>query len=370
MSSLTIYQDHYSDSTIIANLFIDEYMIEANDAQLKVYLYLVRLLSAHLSTSVSDIADKFNHTEKDVIRALKYWEKKNLLTIDYDEQKNLCGIHMTNPQSTGNSALAPSTKPVAEIVPIASVTSSGTSVPCSTSNAKTIVATPESTELMERPTYTLDQIKAFKSNEETEQLLFIVEQYVGRPLSPSDIKTILFISDHLSFHVDLIDYLIQYCVDRGKKDFRYIEKVALCWAEENIKTVKQAASYIEKYDKNTYQIMKSLGKSASPTSRELDFIKKWTNEFGFTLDIIMEACDRTVLSTDKHRFEYADGILGNWKKQNVLHSNDIKSLDENFKKNRESNTAATQAASTNNKFNQFKQNAYDFSELEKEILSN
>ena len=55
--------------------FIDEYMKDANDAQLKVYLYLLRMMSANLATSVSEIADKFNHTEKDVIRALKYWEK-------------------------------------------------------------------------------------------------------------------------------------------------------------------------------------------------------------------------------------------------------------------------------------------------------
>ena len=70
MSRFTIYQDNYDDTTVVSNLFIDEYMKDANDAQLKVYLYLLRMMSARIPTSVSDIADKFNHTEKDVLRAL------------------------------------------------------------------------------------------------------------------------------------------------------------------------------------------------------------------------------------------------------------------------------------------------------------
>ena len=63
MARLTIYKDNYADSTVVSNRFIDEYMGDANDAQLKVYLYLVRMMNANLATSVSDIADKFNHTE-------------------------------------------------------------------------------------------------------------------------------------------------------------------------------------------------------------------------------------------------------------------------------------------------------------------
>ena len=57
MAHLTIYQDNQGDSTVVSNLFIDEYMKDANDAQLKVYLYLLRMMSAQMATSVSDIAD-------------------------------------------------------------------------------------------------------------------------------------------------------------------------------------------------------------------------------------------------------------------------------------------------------------------------
>ena len=82
MPRLTIYKDSNINFTAVSNRFIDEYMEGANEAQLKVYLYLLRMLGANQATSVSDLADKFNHTEKEIIRSLKYWEKRKLLSMD------------------------------------------------------------------------------------------------------------------------------------------------------------------------------------------------------------------------------------------------------------------------------------------------
>ena len=70
MGNFRIYQDNYADFTVVSNRFIDEYMEDANDAQLKIYLYLMRMLGADQATGISDIADRFNYTEKDVMRAL------------------------------------------------------------------------------------------------------------------------------------------------------------------------------------------------------------------------------------------------------------------------------------------------------------
>ena len=106
MSRLTIYRDDYSDATIVSNQFIDEYMENANDAQIKVYLYLLRMMHANLPTSISDIADKFNHTEKDVVRALSYWEKKNLVRIEYDENGEILALHMQSGTSSTPTAPA------------------------------------------------------------------------------------------------------------------------------------------------------------------------------------------------------------------------------------------------------------------------
>lgn len=362
MADLTIYRDNYVDSTVVSNLFIDQYMKDANDAQLKVYLYLVRMLSADRPTSISDIADKFNHTEKDILRSLKYWEKQGLLSLEYDTERNLSGIRMCNLREVGGADPAP--QPAAERTVVLSSRSIEPFRPAVQVSLDQN-SPREEAKTYAKPSYSADQLREFQRRDNTAQLLFIAEQYIGRPLSPSEMKTILFFTDELHFSDDLIDYLLQYCVDRQKKDFKYIEKVAVRWAQEGITTPKQAQQAAYRYDKNVYQIMNELGKSGSPTTRELDFILRWTREYGFATDIIVEACQRTVLATDSHRFEYADGILKSWKQANVHHKADIARIDELHQKKK----PATKAVSTN-KFNQFAQNSYDFSDLEKQLVSN
>ncbi len=356
MDHLKIYKDNYADMTAVSNIFIDEYMKDANDAQLKVYLYLIRMMNANLPIGISDIADKFNHTEKDVLRALKYWEKKRLLALEYDEERNLSGIHLLDlSRQAKASAGMPTAMPTASaITPMAPV------VPLIPKPA------PEETDPYAKPAYTLDQLKAFKSDETTSQLLFIVEQYVGKTLTPSEIRTIFFLSDKLSFSVDLIDYLVQYCLERGKKDFRYIEKVAVSWAQEGITTPEQAEKHAYKYEKAVYDIMKALGKNSTPTNKEVEYIRHWTKVLGYGMDIISAACERTVLSTDKHRFEYADSILNSWHRADIRHYEDIAKADESFRRAK----APQPRIGVSNKFNQFKQNNYDFDALEKELLRN
>ncbi len=365
MARIALYKDNYADSTVVSNLFIDEYMKDANDAQLKVYFYLLRMLNADQAISVSGIADKFNHTEKDVIRALKYWEKQQILDLDFDENKALVGIHLrdlsaqTTPVSQHNVLLTSG--------PVQAQNTAGNSM-ISAAVAQPVQTAPqETTPVYTKPAYSLDQLREFKEREETSQLLFIAEAYIGKPLTPSEIKTILFFTDVLHFSDDLIDYLLQYCVERGKKDFKYIEKVAVNWAEEGITTPKQAQKFSTRYDKSVYSIMNSLGRSTAPTAKELEFINRWTREYGFSTDIILEACERSSLATDRHRFEYAEGILSSWKNAGIHHKADIQQADATYQKKKATKPAP---AASSNRFTQFAQNSYDFAALEKEILSN
>ncbi|MCI8926120.1 MAG: DnaD domain protein [Lachnospiraceae bacterium] len=364
MGCFKIYRESCAGVTAVSNLFIDSYMKEANDAQLKIYLYLLRMTEAGLTTSISDMADQFNYTEKDVLRALKYWEKNRLISLEYETAlgedasreggRSLSGIRLL--EVPGKSQGEPNT-PVVSFVHLPA-------------KAETVFDKPELTV----PSYSLDKLKEFKEKEETSQLLFVAEQYIGRPLSPREINTILFFSDRLGFSEDLIDYLIQYCVDKGKKDFRYIEKVAISWAQEGITTPKQAARLAGKYDKIVYTVMKALGKSGTPTKAEAGFALKWAKEYGFTQDIILEACNRTVMATDKHRFEYAERILKSWHGAQVRHKADILALDDAYAKTKASRPSGHSPTGTNSSaagsFNQFLHTDYDFDALEKEILSN
>lgn len=362
MARLTIYKETKVDSTAVSNLFIDEYMKDANDAQLKVYLYLLRMMNAHQATSVSDIADKFNHTEKDVVRALKYWEKRQLLDLDFDQDKTLVGIHMRDLEESVKSG----SQAASSFVPLPAASASDTAVAADMMSDTENAAAPVFT----KPVYSADQLREFKNRQNTAQLLFIAETYIGKPLTPAEMKTILFFTDELHFSDDLIDYLLQYCVDRGKKDFKYIERVAVSWAEQGISTPEQAQNAGGRYSKDVYDIVKALGSSNMPTEAELSYITRWKADFRFSRDIILEACHRTVLAVNSNRFKYADALLKSWHEQNVRQKSDIEKIDETYRQKKKNQAAASATRQYANRFNQFAQNTYDFDALEKELLSN
>ncbi len=360
MGQFTIYREDVPGVTLLSNSFIDNYMKDANDAQLKIYLYLLRRLGSGQAASVSEIADFFNHTEREVLRSLKYWEKLKLLAIEYDESKNVSGIRFLKGTDEPVTVAAPAVAAATAVVSATAITEKAEETPA------------EKTDPYKKPSYSADQLSAFKNKENIRQLFFIAESYMGRQLSVSDMKSILYLSDCLHFSDDLIDYLLQYCVDRGKKDFKYIEAVALNWAQSGVTTPKQAEKFAAKYDKSVYTIMKELGKNNTPTKKELEYIIRWTKEYGFSQDIIAIACERTVLATDSHRFEYAEGILSNWKKEDVHHKSDIQRIDAQYQKSRQSRSSSSAASSSqvsSNRFNQFPQRDYDYDALEAMLLN-
>lgn len=372
MAVLNIYKENLSDYTVLSNHFIDYYMEDANEAQLQVYLYLLRMVSASLPVSVADIADKFKHSEKEVLRALKYWELQKLITLEINSAKTVTGIHFHEvPAPTAEPAAAfPAEVSAMQPISASRETAVIKGTPAAYDAPAEEVSATEDAEkpsIYVKPSYTAEQLKNFKAQDNAAQLLYVAQAYVGKPLSVGDVKTIYFMWDVLHFSDDLIDYLIQYCVERDKRDFRYMEKVAVSWAEQGITTPKQAQKSAAKYEKSVYTVMNALGKSGTPTPKEYEFIQRWNQEYGFTTDIIIEACERTVLATDNHRFEYADSILAHWKRENVHHKSDISKLDS--KHQQQKNTASKPAAPAN-RFNQFTQNTYDFAALEEDLLCN
>ena len=350
--------------TLIANSFIDFFLADANDAQIKVYLYLLRHIQNPQACSISAMVDFFNYSEKDILRALSFWERKQILQLGYDSEEQLCSIVLNSfaaSAPTAGSVVLPASQSPVSLKNSQDLQSEISSVVKTTTYMS-------STSTFVKPEYTLDQLAEFQSRQSTAELIFIAESYLGRTLSAGDIRSILFISDELHFTCDLIDYLLQYCIDRGKKDFRYIEKVAISWAQAHIATPEQAQTQTAKYDKDTYHVMNALGKNNQPTPKEAEYIKRWYQIYGFTSDVILEACERTVMATDQNRFKYADKILSNWKSLGVHHKTDIAKADAAFATQKKNSGQSSSAGK--NRFNQFQQNEYDFDALEKELLSN
>ena len=188
-------------------------------------------------------------------------------------------------------------------------------------------------------------------------------------LSGTDIEAITYFYDTLHFSADLVEYLIEYCVENGHKSMHYIQKVALAWSEEHITTVEQARNSSKFYNKNCYSILNAFGiKGRAAAAPELAYIKKWTEEYGFSLDLIIEACNRTMAKLHQPSFEYTDSILKKWIASNVHHLSDLKRLDSAHRQTVVRRRAETKPV-VKNKFNNFEGRTYDYDSLEKQLLS-
>jgi len=98
----------------------------------------------------------------------------------------------------------------------------------------------------------------------------------------------------------------------------------------------------------------------------------WLKTYGFSMEIIQEACNRTVLQTGQASFQYTDKILEGWKQKEVRTMDDIRSLDSAHKKKRQEKKSARNtrpAPASNNRFNNFQQREYNFDEYEKHLLN-
>ena len=86
----------------------------------------------------------------------------------------------------------------------------------------------------------------------------------------------IYFYEDLQLSAELIEYLIEYCVENGHKSMHYIQSVALSWHKQNIKTVSEAKNNSLLYSKNFYSVLNAFGiKGRSPAASEITYIKKW-----------------------------------------------------------------------------------------------
>lgn len=397
MSLISLQNSSELEVTILSNRFIDNFMPRANGEFVKVYIYLLRAVSSSPSSfSLEHMADRLFCTERDIFRALKYWEGEKILSLTYTTDRQLSGItllepfadagHMESSASSENifSTAGTSSSPVSAQMaagisqPVALTGSASKNVSLSSSNSA--VSGGTSSELSTSADYirslTPDHISELKQNEEVSQLLYIAEQYLAKTLTPTEMQKIFFFYDELHMSADLIEYLVEYCVSRGRKSMRYIETVALAWTRDGVTTVEMARDASSRFSKDYYTILKAMGISGrNPVENEISYIDTWRKTYGFDLELIQEACSRTVLSTGQPSFQYADKILSGWKKKNVHTLEDVRLLDAEHKKrqlekavSRKKQPAAQ--SQSNNRFNNFHQRDYDFTEYEKRLLNN
>ena len=373
MSSLILSTESSEGYTSVSNIFISEYVPGANGEFVKVYLYLLHLMSLRSNNiSISLLADTFNQTEADIMRALRYWDSLDVISLSFNGPGNgLSNIVLRDIKHTGQAANAMADPIAAESASVNSTSSFQTeTVRAAKPDIKQteVIYTAEPSKV----SYSKEQLNGFLANDNFSMLLFVIEQYMGRPLSTKETNSIVYFYDGLKLSTDLIEYLFEYCVEHNKKSINYIEKVALSWASKNIHTIAEAKEETSNHTDYVYQIMKAFGLSnREPAQHEKAMIAKWADTYCFDTDMIIEACNRTIKAIHQPSFEYADTILANWKNSNVSSLEDVKKADAAYAAG--NNIKPKQTASSkpaNNRFNNFQQRDKKSDDWYNSLLSN
>lgn len=369
MNTIQLHTDMPRNITMIPNEFLDHYMSGANGEFLKIYLYLLRWAGCpEADITTASIADFFNMTENDIKRALRFWENEGLLRIGWDEYDNITAICL-RPVTAPYHQNSRTASPAAE--------SAGPAVQTVIKSSVEAAAAEDKRQI---PSYSMENLQDFMENDNGDELFIVIQEYTGKPLNQSDMNTILFFYKELGMSIDLIEHLFEYCISNGHRRMNYIQAVAIGWTEAGITTVEQAKTYCASFNQLNTSIMSTFGiKNRYLTEDELVFIRRWSKEFQFSQDIILEACKRTILTAGSASFKYANSILERWKDQNVKTLEDVQRLDMAFEKAKSTRTAKQQenptptATSAKNKkpaarFHNFNQRSYDYGEMELEFV--
>ena len=410
MTAINISSDIATSFTTVSDIFIDQYMPKANGEFVKVYLYLLRATGSGAGiATISEIADHFSNTEADIIRALNYWASEGILQLQSGADGQIMGINLCSLSVSGmqaaqsniqsavadnaaqnnlqNSVVNNATQNNLQngVVNNAAQNISTANIRMQDSVVEKLKSQTTDKAASSQKEYTLDEIKEFRKNPDISELFFIIETYLKHTLSSTDTNMVLYWLDELHFSTDLVEYLVEYCITKGHSSLRYMNKVALSWADAGIKTVDQAKDDAAAHSQIYYSVMKALGITGrNLVDSEVSLINKWVGEYGFDIELVKAACSKTISAIQKPSFEYTDSILANWRKKDVHTLKDVEVLDANFAKaNKASATGSSQDtnaangsskpksnnSSSKNKFNNFNQRNNDYDKLEKLFLN-
>lgn len=294
MPRFVINQEHIP----VSSYFIENFLKDANGAFLKVYLYSLNLAVKGAEVNTTSIAEELNLLESDVIQAFTYWKNTGMI-IEDSGVVEFCD------------------KPI-------SLFSSPQPEQSSTSDNDT------------KKHYNSKEIAGkISENQSLSELVLLAQELLSKPLTQAELETIYWFYDELEYSSEAILLILDYCISKNKRNFKYIEKVAVAWHEQGLFSAEQIMEHInEEETKNGYMhsLQKGMGIGDRALSKaEEEYISKWYNSYSIPADMILLAYEYCLINTSKLSFPYMDKIIERWHKQGITTREAAEEDNKNFK---------------------------------------
>lgn len=149
---------------------------------------------------------------------------------------------------------------------------------------------------------------------------------LGKPLSHGDVATLLYLQTTAGLPESVILLEIGYAVSLGKANMRYVEKIALAWADEDLTDMESVDGRIKELQRQRNaadQVEAALLVPRPLTAAQVQMADRWVNTWGFTMEMIQHADTITRENTGKFQPAYTDKILERWYAEGIDAPNKI-----------------------------------------------
>lgn len=263
-------------TTQIDNLFISEFLPNASENCVRVYLYGLYKCSQSRDNTIDDFVKNLRMTKDDILSIFYYWEELGLVQV-------------------------------LSVEPIS------------------IRYLPVKNALQKMKKYNVDKYTAFN---------ITAQELIGsKMLTPRELEEFYYLIENLHMEKEAVLKVISYCVKQKGENIsvNYIVTVAKNWAYAGVKTSSDVDERLEEQERISGDItlvLKALGIKRQATVEEYQMYLTWVKDLEMGLDIITHIAK----STKTKNFKKLDGLIS---KCYSLKLESIKEIDEYFKSQEE-----------------------------------
>ncbi|MDB4894747.1 MAG: putative chromosome replication initiation protein [Firmicutes bacterium] len=154
--------------------------------------------------------------------------------------------------------------------------------------------------------------------------LLAAERLLGRPLSDREVLDIQDWSSTFAFDTEMVQAVIREGQRLGVTRMSYLNQIAKQWFEEGVRTPDEAEAYVQRYRRASGKhkaIIQYLGLKRQLTGAEQGLLDRWTDEWGFSNEVIIRAGEEAAGS--RNPLQYINRVLESWQQQGVKSLSDV-----------------------------------------------
>ncbi len=281
----TVSLDSYRDVFALPKSVVTKHLKLAGAVQLKVLLWL---FCNGGEANAEEISEAIGLSTADISDAMHYWISVGIVVTDGEKVK-------------------------AEI----------TETPVVEENREEKIEPPKKAAIVSEPQRP-NRMEAIRRADESAEISWLfreAEVLFGRFVSDAERISMVWMVDNLGLESAVVRMIIQHCASIDKCNVRYIEKMALSWANSEIDTVEKAEAHLllmEQLKKEWAIVCSVFGiEYRLPTEKEQNYAHTWIKEWRFNKKMLKLAYDVCVDTKGKFIIAYVNTVLKGWYKEGV-----------------------------------------------------